>query len=102
MDEMPDFEPTSLETPAPKKPRRKPMKRKRVAKQRVEKAMKTYKTVVKRKKRRKVRVARKVAPTNGHASGKFTDEVYRTIGTLMGMKSSDRDTVLDIVKGLIA
>src|SRR5216684_7844762 len=98
MDDMPDFE-TSHETPAdaPKKPRRKPTKRRKAVKAVTSKLIKKP-----RKKRRKVRVTRKTAPTNGHTGGKFTDEVYRTIGTLMGMKGSDRDTVLDIVKGLIA
>ena len=98
MDDMPDFD-TSHETPAdaPKKPRRKPMKH--VKRRIVAQAAPSKPTKKTRKKRRKVRVARK-AVDNGHAVGQFSDEVYRTIGTLMGMKGSDRDTVLDIVKGL--
>ena len=42
----------------------------------------------------------KVKPVEQHHGGKFTDEVYRMIGTLMGMKGSERDLVVDIVKGL--
>lgn len=88
-DQMPMFDdPIPAETPKPpKKPRQKPTKR--GAKVAVPKVM---------KKRRKIRAA-KTAVEN-HAGGRFTDEVYRMIGTLMGMKGSERTLVLDIVLGL--
>ncbi len=101
MNEMPDFEMLPPDPPSPKKPRRKPMKR---AKRRLfESAPKPAKKTRKRRKSRKTRIApRKVAsPTNGQ-NGEFAPEVYQTISTLMGMKSSDRDLVLDIVKGLVS
>ncbi len=102
MNEMPDFDMLPPDPPSPKKPRRKPMKR---AKRRLFESM--PKPAKKPRKRRKIRkthiTSRKAASTaNGHTSGKFTDEVYRMISTLMGMKGSDRDLVLDIVKGLVS
>ena len=71
MDDMPDFEMPAADTPAPKKPRRKPMKRRKAA------ALKPPKQVpVKRRKRRKARkipVGRKVlAEARGMSHVEFT------------------------------
>ncbi|SRR5216684_1496830 len=100
MDEMPNFDqPHETPADAPKKPRRKPMKRQKALTTPKKRASMLQVVKKTRKKRRKVRVARK-AVDNGRAVGQFADEVYRTVSTLMGMKGSNRDLVLDIVKGL--
>jgi len=101
MDEMPDFD-ASHETPAaaPKKPRRKPMKRQKALTTPKKRASMLRVVKKARKKRRKTRVARKSTTDSGHAVGQFADEVYRTVSMLMGMKGPNRDLVLDIVKGL--
>ena len=86
-----DEPPVQAEPTPPKKPKPKPTRRKSAAHK-----VEAPKKVAKRRKRR----VTKVKPVEQHHGGKFTDEVYRMIGTLMGMKGSERDLVVDIVKGL--
>ena len=92
---LPMFDDPPADTPTPpKKPKPKPTRKRRKRKAVALKPPKSDK--IKRRKRR----ATKVKPVEQHHGGKFTDEVYRMIGTLMGMKGSERDLVVDIVKGL--
>ena len=85
-----DEPPVQAEPTPPKKPKPKPTRRK----------AKTAKVASPKPVKRRKRRATKVKPVEQHHGGKFTDEVYRMIGTLMGMKGSERDLVVDIVKGL--
>jgi hypothetical protein len=90
---LPMFE----ETPAPdapKKQRRKPVKRRKARKAAVKVEAPPTPVPKKRRQMRKARV------TNGHAGGRYTKEQYRVIGALMGMSIKERIAVFDIVKGL--
>jgi hypothetical protein len=93
------------ETPtadAPKKQRRKPVKRRKVRKA----AVKVEAPPIPEPKKRRAstveraRQMRKARVTNGHAGGRYTKEQYRVIGALMGMSIKERIAVFDIVKGL--
>ena len=94
-DQMPMFD--DIPTPAadaPKKPRKKPVKR-RKARKAVKVALPV--TEAPAPKRRQVRKPR---ATNGHAGGRYTKAQYAAIGALVGMSAKERAAVFDIVKGL--
>lgn len=110
---MPSFTDDILNPPPPKKPRprpqRKAAKKKASRKSRdngrygdAARSAGAHQTTKKRvpKKRAKVAKAAHGIEVISHAGGKHSREVYAAIGTLMSMKGSDRETVLDIVHGL--
>ena len=87
--ELPDFDknPADIETPSPKKPRRKPTKRKaKIA-------------AVPKPTRRK---RRRVLPLKQKPKEEvlLSPEVYKTIGILIRLNASERSLVLAIVQGL--
>ena len=98
MSEMPMFDPVENDTPAPpKKPRQKPTRKR--------KARKAAAPVPKRRGRKKRSVGKHPAlaapyKKDQHAGGRYSRDVYAAIATLVGMKGSELDAVLDIVKGL--
>ena len=89
MSELPGYEPTAPD--APKKSRKKPMKRRQVKKVAAEKP------VAKKRRKRRARIAR---PVEQHAGGKFTPEFYRVVGLLMGLDIPIRNLAMEVVKGL--
>lgn len=97
MNDMPMFDDPIAppEPPLPKKPRQKPTRKRKVSEA-------APKVVKKRRKKRLIRsgFVKKMVPVAEHAGGRYSKDVYVAIGSLMGMKGSDRETVLDIVQGL--
>jgi hypothetical protein len=107
-DQMPDFEPDpDLSTaPAPKKPRRKPMKRRKSRK------IEVFKPAPKRRKRRVVKTkGRRGRPPGAlnkpkaqvplaivKASPLFTTDVYRVIGSLMALDKVTLARVLELFR----
>ncbi len=108
-DQLPDFEQThpepTFEDPKPKKPRRKPAKRKakRVSflERKAQLAAPKKRKVAKRKRRgRPVGALNKPKVDEQHAGGRLTPELYRLIGTLLGLTAFDRAFVLSVVARL--
>lgn len=99
---LPDFDGPGSQPdavrPGPKKPRRKP------AKKVVKRGPPPAKRVPKKRRVRKINknpaLAAPYKADSTHAGGRYSRDVYTAIGSLMGMKGSDREAVLDIVKGL--
>lgn len=92
-DQMPMFDdPIPPAEPNPKKPRQKPMRRKKV--RAVEPASNAFP-----KKRRKKRAPNK-PKTPVKEEVFLSPEVYKTIRTLVDLSSPERNMVLSIVKGL--
>ena len=102
MDEMPNFDqPHETPADAPKKPRRKPIKRQKVAKHRtpMPKRLKSEAPKKTRKKRRKVRVTKrlKAAIPNGLNYKEF-QAAWNVLGTLSTFDSEAKQRILDKIK----
>jgi hypothetical protein len=98
-DQMPMFDdPIPPAESNPKKPRQKPVRRRKAVKAEAPKPVK------KRRKKRKISkhpaLAAPYKASPKHAGGRYSKDVYATIVKLMGMNNAERSDVLDIVKGL--
>lgn len=93
-DQMPMFDdPIPAAVDAPKKPRRKPVKREKVA------APKPPKKVPVKRRKRRVTKVRMTKPVAGVLE--ITPDVTKAIRLLLAMEIQDRNIALAIVQGLI-
>lgn len=91
--DLPSFDPDH-DTPAPaapKKPRRKPMKRRAAVRPAKVKRL---------RRKRKVGKSPALAAPYKKSQTIHSEDVYAAVRKIMGMKGSDRDAVLDLVQGL--
>ena len=92
MSDLPGYEPTAVESP--KKPRRKPVKKRR--------KVKVVAPVVKRKKRRQIKTGLGAAFKKPPVilANPFTPEMYRLIGELLALDDPNRNIIFEVVRGL--
>ena len=90
MSELPAYEPTP--PLSPKKPRRKPMKRRKVKKAAAEKPV--------AKKRRKRRIVKDIAPRPPYSRLELTPQILGVVKSLMAMDGSMRGLVIAMAQGL--
>jgi len=90
-DQMPMFDdPVAPAEQPPKKPRLKPMRKKR----------KATKLFPKKPTLKKLRKRRTVKSVEQHAGGKYPKHVYDVIGTLMNLEIPLRNFVMEVAKAL--